>query len=332
MRRRAFLGTLAGSLLAAPLAAAAQQPNKVPRIGLLLTPSPEHPIAQAVLDAFHQGLREHGYVAGQTIVIEPRFSSERLERYRELVAELVGLKVDVIVVGSTGMALAAKQVTTTIPIVAAVMADPVRDGLVASLARPAGNITGLTFFAPSLIAKRLQLLREAVPGTYQVAVLSHPGVYSEHTMRDMLEEAEVAAQKLGMRLQFLEAKSPREFDRAFSAMTTAGASGLIVLPSPMFYAEHRRLVELAARHRLPAIYAFREAVDARGLMSYGANIPELFRLAATFVDRIVKGARPADLPVEQPTNFELLINLKTAKVLGLTIPESLLKRADEVIR
>ena len=331
MDRRAFLGVIAGGLLAAPLAAEAQQTDKLPRIGLLLTPSPEHPIAQAVLDAFRLGLREHGYVAGQTIVIESRFAQERLERYRELLAELVDLKVNVVVVGSTGMALAAKQVTTTIPIVAAVMADPVRDGLVASLARPGGNITGLTFFAPSLVAKRLQLLREAVPKTYKVAVLSHPGVYSEPTMRDMLQEAEVAAQKLEIRLQFIEARSPKEFDRAFSAMTTGGASGLIVLPSPMFYAEHRRLIELAARHHVPAIYAFREAVDGGGLMSYGANIPELFRLAATFVDRILKGARPADLPVEQPTKFELLINLKTAKALGLTIPPALLQRADQVI-
>jgi putative ABC transport system substrate-binding protein len=332
MERRTFMALVSGGLLVAPLATQAQQPAKVPRVGLLLTPSPEHPIAQAVLAAFRQGLRERGYVEGQTIVIEPRFAPERLERYRDLVTELARLKVDVLVVGSTGMALAAKQVTTTIPIVAAVMADPVRDGLIASLARPGGSITGLTFFAPALVAKRVQLLREAAPGASRLAVLSHPGVYSEHTMRDMLEETEVAARTLGLRLQLLEARSPNEFDRAFSAIATDGASALIVFPSPMFYAEHRRLVDLATKHRLPAIFAFKEAVDAGGLMSYGTNIPELFRLAATFVDKILKGARPAELPVEQPTKFDLVINLKTARALGLTIPQSLLLRADQVIQ
>jgi len=316
----------------APLAAEAQQPAKVPRVGLLLTPSPEHPIAQAVFEAFRQGLHERGYVEGQTIVIEPRFAPERLERYRDLVAELARLKVDVIVVGSTAMALAAKQVTTTIPIVAAVMADPVKDGLVASLARPGGNITGLTFLGPALVAKRLQLLRQAVPGASHVAVLLHPEVYSEQTMRDMVEEAEVAAKTLGMRLQLVEARGPNEFERVFSAMATGGANALTVFPSPMFYAEHRHLVDLATKHRLPAIYAFKEAAAAGGLMSYGTNIPELFRLAATFVDKILKGAKPADLPVEQPTKFDLIVNLRTAKALGLTLSQSLLLRADEVIQ
>jgi putative ABC transport system substrate-binding protein len=200
--------------------------------------------------------------------------SEKLERYQDLVAELARLKVDVIVVTSTQMALAAKEVTRTIPIVAGVMADPVKDGLVTSLARPGGNITGLTFLGPALVAKRLQLLREAVPGAAHVAVLSHPGVYSEQTILGMVEEAKVAAKMLGMRLQFVEARGPNEFERAFSAMATEGAKALTVLPSPMFYVEHKRLVELAAKHQLPAIYAFREAVDAGGLMSYGTNIPE----------------------------------------------------------
>jgi putative ABC transport system substrate-binding protein len=331
MNRRTFLCGLTLGTLGAPLVAEAQQPAKVPRVGMILTPSPEHPIAQAVLHAFRQGLRERGYAEGRTILIEPRFAVERIELYRDLVTELTRLKVDVIVVGSTLMALAAKQVTRTIPIVVAVMADPVRDGLVASLARPGGNITGLTFLAPALVAKRLQLLNEAVPEVSHVAALSHPGVYSEHTMRDMVKETEVAAQTLGVRLQLLESRSPSDFDRAFSAMATNGASALIVFPSPMFYAEHRRLVDLAAKHQLPAIYAFREAVDAGGLMSYGTSIPELFRLAATFVVKILKGAKPADLPVEQPTQFELVINMKTAKALGLTIPQSLLVRADHVI-
>jgi ABC-type uncharacterized transport system substrate-binding protein len=329
--RRAFLAGSV-SLLAAPLAAKAQQPGNVPRIGYLEIASAELPIAQAMIDAFRQGLRERGYVEGQTFVIEYRAAAGRVEWLPDLVAELARLKVNVIVASATPAALAAKQATTTIPIVSAVMGDPVGDGLVASLARPGGNITGLTFLAPALVAKRLQLLKEAVPGVSHVAALLHPGVYGEHTMRDMLKETEIAAQTLGVQLQLLEARSPNEFERAFSAMVTNRTSALIVFPSPMFYGAHRRLVDLAAKHRLPTIYAFKEAVAAGGLMSYGTSIPDLSRRAATYVDKILKGAKPADLPVEQPTKFELVINLKTAKALGLTIPPAVLARADEVIQ
>jgi putative tryptophan/tyrosine transport system substrate-binding protein len=329
--RRTLLAGAGAVLLAAPLAVEAQPAGKVPRIGYLEAASVELPIAQAMLDAFRQGLRERGYVEGQTFVIEYRAAAGRVERFPDLAAELARLKVNVIVASSTPAALAAKQATTTIPIVSAVMADPVGDGLVASLARPGGNITGLTFLAPALVAKRLQLLKEAVPGVSHVAALSHPGVYGEHTMRDMLKEAEVAAQTLGVRLQVLEARSPNDFDTAFSAMVTNSASALIVFPSPMFYGAHRRLVDLAAKHRLPAIYAFQEAVAAGGLMSYGTSIPDLSRRAAYLVDKILRGAKPSDLPVEQATKFDLVINLKTAKTLGLTIPPSLLGRADEVI-
>src|SRR5713101_5160816 len=318
-------------LLAAPLTADAQPPTKVPRIGYLETASTELPVAQAMLDAFRQGLRERGYVEGQTFVIEYRAAAGRVERLPDLVAELARLKVNVIVASATPAALAAKRATSTIPIVSAVMGDPVGDGLVVSLARPGGNITGLTFLAPALVAKRLQLLKEAVPGVSHVVAFSHPGVYGEHTMRDMLKEAEVAAQTLGVQLQVLEVRSPNDFDRAFSAMTTNSARALIVFPSPMFYGAHRRLVDLAAKHRLPAIYAFKEAVAAGGLMSYGTSIPDLSRRAAIYVDKILKGAKPGDLPIEQPTRFELVINLKTAKALGLTIPPSLLGRADEAI-
>jgi putative ABC transport system substrate-binding protein len=328
--RRAFLASIVGAVVA-PLAAEAQPLTKVPRIGYLEIASAELPVAQAMVDAFRQGLRERGYVEGQTFVIEYRAAAGRAERLPDLVAELVRLKVNVIVASATPAALAAKQATTTIPIVSAVMGDPVGDGLVASLARPGGNITGLTFLAPALVAKRLQLLKEAVPGASHVAALLHPGVYGEHTMKDMLKEAEVAAQTLGVQLQLLEARSPNEFDRAFSAMVTNSASGLVVFPSPMFYGAHRRLVDLAAKHRLPAIYAFQEAVAGGGLMSYGTSIPDLSRRAATYVDKILKGAKPGDLPVEQPTKFELLINLKTAKALGLAIPPSLLGRADQII-
>jgi len=329
--RRAFIGTLAGGLVVTPLAAEGQQSKRVPRIGILLTVSPELPLSRALLDAFRRGLREHGYVEGQNIAIEYRSAQGRVDRFPELAAELARVKVDVIVTGATPAALAAKQVTTSIPIVAGVMADPVGDGLVASLARPGGNVTGLTFLAPGLVAKRLQLLKEAVPRVSRVAALWHPGSFAEHTMRETLNETEGAAQTLRVQLQLLEANSPSDFDKAFSAMSRNRASALIVFPSPMFYNEHRRLVDLAAKHRLPAVYAFREAVDAGGLMAYGANIPDLFGRAATYVDKILKGAKPADLPVEQPTKFELVINLKTAKALGLTIPSSLLLRADEVI-
>ena len=331
MERREFLGTLTGGLLFAPFTAEAQQSGKVPRIGYLEIASAELPIAQAMVEAFRQGLSERGYVEGQTFVIEYRAAAGRIERLPDLVAELTRLKVNVIVASATPAALAAKQATTTIPIVSAVMGDPVGDGLVASLARPGGNVTGLTFLAPALVAKRLGLLKETVPGVSHVAALSHPGVYGEHTMRDMLKEAEVAAQTLGVHLQVVEARSPSDFDSAFSAMVTNRAGALIVFPSPMFYGAHGRLVDLAAKYRLPAIYAFKEAVATGGLMSYGTSIPDLSRRAATYVDKILKGAKPADLPVEQPTKFELVINLKTAKALGLTIPPALLARADQVI-
>jgi putative ABC transport system substrate-binding protein len=332
MTRVSMVALLTLAVLAAPLAAEAQQAGNVPRIGYLEIAPAEGPIAQAMIDAFRQGLRERGHVEGQTFVIEYRAAAGRVERLSDLAAELVQLKVNVIAASAVPAALAAKRATDTIPIVSAVMADPVRDGLVASLARPGGNVTGLTFLAPALIAKRLQLLKEAVPGMSRVAALVHPGVYGEHTMRDMLKETEVAAQTLGVQLQVLEARSPEDFDTAFSAMVTNSAKALIVFPSPMFYVAHRRLVDLAAKHRLPTIYTSKENVAAGGLMSYGTSIPDLSRRAATYVDKILKGAKPGDLPVEQPTKFEFVINLKTAKALGLTIPPSVLARADEVIQ
>jgi len=269
-------------------------------------------------------------VEGQDIAIEYRYGD--LDGLRSAANDLVRLNVDVIVAGGTPAALAAKRATNTIPIVGGAMADPVADGLVASLARPGGNVTGNTFLAPELGPKRLQLLREVVPGVTRVAALQHPGVYGERTMRDMLNEMEARAKASEVELQVLDARSPDDFDNAFAAMAKARAGAIIIFPSPMFYANHRRLVDLAAKHRLPAMYVFREAVEAGGLMCYGANVPELLRRAATHVDKILKGAKPADLPVEQPTNFELVINLKTAKALGLTIPPAMLLRADEVIR
>jgi putative ABC transport system substrate-binding protein len=326
--RREFIGTLAGGLVAAPLAAEAQQAAKIARIGYLalnLAASPH------LTEAFRQGLLDLGYVEGRNLVIEIRDAEGKPERFPALAAELVALKVDVIVAGATPATLAAKQATKTIPIVFASVADPVASGLVTSLARPGGNITGLTNQTAELIGKRLELLKQAVPGVSRVAVLWHPGNLGDRTEKDMLKAADVAARALGGRLQFVEARGPADFERAFSDMTRARAGALTVLPSGMFSSERRRLVDLAAKNRLPAVFPFREFADAGGLMSYGPNQADLLRRAATYVDKILKGAKPGDLPVEQPTKFELVINLKTSKTLGLTIPQSLLGRADQVI-
>jgi len=329
MERRRFIEVIAGGLVAAPLAAEAQQAVKIARIGFLtpnMAASPPH-----VREAFLQGLRDLGYVEGRNVVIEYRDAEGKSERFPALAAELVALKVDVIVAPGTPAALAAKQATRTLPIVFPIAGDPVTSGLVTSLARPGGNVTGLSILDPDLVGKCLEQLKQAVPGVSGVAVLWQPGGLGERTDKDMLKGAEVAARALGVRLQFVEARGPADFDRAFSEMTRARAGALTVLPSTMFLHERRRLVDLAARNRLPAVYPWREAVDAGGLMAYGANIADLFRRAATYVDKILKGAKPADLPVEQLTKFELVINLKTAKALGLTIPQSVLGRADQVI-
>jgi putative tryptophan/tyrosine transport system substrate-binding protein len=319
-------------LVVAPPAAEAQRVGKVPRIGLVSTLSTELPQVRELSDALRQGLRELGYVEGQNIVIEDRSAQGRLERLPDLFAELVRLKVDLIfTLGGTPAARAAKQANIAIPIVSPAMGDPIKDGLVASLAHPGGNLTGSTFLGPGLVPKRVGLLKEVVPAASRVAALWHPGAYGDRTMGDMLKETEAAAQTLRVQLQLVEARGPNDFERAFSAMTRERASALIVLPSPMFYGEYKRIVDRATEKRLPAIYAFREAVEAGGLMSYGASLPDLFRRAAIQVDKILKGAKPADLPVEQPTKFEFVINMKTANALGLTIPPSVLLRADQVI-
>jgi putative ABC transport system substrate-binding protein len=329
MERRSFIEVIAGGLLASPLAAEAQQAAKVPRIGYL---SPNLAALPHVPEAFRQGLRDLGYVEGRNVVIETRDGEGKPDRLPALAAELVALKVDVLVAGSTIAALAAKQATRTLPIVFAAAGDPVQSGLVTSLSRPGGNVTGLSLLAPELVGKRLELLTQAIHGVTRVAVLWEPGAFGERTDKNTLKEADVAARALGVRLQVVEARGPEDFDRAFSDMTRARAGALTVLPSGMFIGQRRRLVELAAKNRLPAVYQSRESVDAGGLMSYGPNIADGFRRAATYVDKILKGAKPADLPVEQPTKFELVINLKTAKALGLTIPQTLLGRADEVIQ
>jgi putative ABC transport system substrate-binding protein len=329
MDRRAFLHTLAIALLAAPLAAEGQQAAKGARIGYLVTTSLA--ASPHLHEAFRQGLRDLGYVEGRNLVIEYRFAEEKRERFPALAAELVALKVDVIVAPNTAAALAAQQATKTIPIVFAVAADPVTSGLVTSLARPGGNVTGSSILAPELVGKRLELLTQAVPGVSRVAVLWQPGGAGEGTEKDMLKGAEVAASALGVRLQFVEARGPADVDRAFSEMTRARAGALTVLPSAMFGSQRRRLVDLAAKNRLPAVYTSREFVDAGGLMAFGPNQADLYRGAATYVDKILKGAKPGDLPVEQPTTFELVINLKAAKAVGLTIPQSVLARADHIV-
>jgi putative ABC transport system substrate-binding protein len=328
MRRTAALVlALVFALHLAPLAAGAQQPKKVPRIGVLWPYSPT--VASPFAEAFRQGLHGLGYVEGQNIALEQRWAEGRFDRLPSLAAELVRLNVDVIVTASTPAVQAAQQATRMIPIVMTVVSDPVESDFVASLARPGGNVTGLSLMHPELSGKRLQLLKEVVPKVSRVAVLSDP---SNPITPPLLRETEAAARALGVQLQLVEARGPTEFDSGFSAMTRGRAGALVVLPNSIFQNERRRIAALAAKSRVPAIYAWREAVDAGGLMAYGANLPDIFRRAATYVDKILKGAKPADLPVEQPTRFELVINLKTAKALGLTIPQSVLIRADQVIQ
>jgi putative tryptophan/tyrosine transport system substrate-binding protein len=329
MKRREFI-SLIGGATAWPLAARAQRLGKTPRIGILMA-GLAFSSSLTTLDAFQQGLRERGRTEGLNIAIEYRYGEWRLSRLADLASELVALKVDVIVAFSTLAARAAQQATSTIPIVAAAMGDPEADGLIASLARPGGNITGTTFLGPELVPKRLQLLREIIPGLSRVAALWHPRAYGERTMEGVLKETEVAAATLGLQLELVPVFVSSDFDSAFSVMARQRADALIVLPSPMLYTEHKRIVALAASSRLPAMYQAREFVEAGGLMSYGANVPALFRRAATYVDKVLMGEKPADLPVEQPTKFELIINLKTAKALELEVPLLLQQFADEVI-
>jgi ABC-type uncharacterized transport system substrate-binding protein len=329
MKRRTFIAGIGAT--AWPAVARAQQPKKAARIGFLVTPSLESTEGRTILNAFYQGLREHGYTDGQNVTVEVRAANSKLERFPALANELVGLNLDVIVASNSVAGHAVQQATATIPIIIPVMGDPVGDGLVASLARPGGNTTGLTFLGPQLVPKRLALLKEALPTILKVAALWHPGAYGTRTMKDMMNEAKGAAQSLGLQLRLIGAREPNEFDRAFSAIADEKADALMIFPSPMLFAERKRIVDSAAKLRLPLIAMGKEFVQLGGLMSYGSDITDFFRLSGEYVDKILKGAAPADLPVEQPTKFELFINLKTAHALGLTIPPQLLARADEVI-
>jgi putative ABC transport system substrate-binding protein len=325
--RRAFIGALTG-LLAAPLAAEAQQAGKVYRVGYLtagsVTANPR------VLEAFRQGLRDLGWVEGQNIVIEYRSAEGRFDRLPDLAAELVRLKVDVIVAAPTPAALAAKNATGTVPIVGVSLTEPVGLGLIGSLARPGGNVTGVSYsVGTDIFGKDLELLKEVVPKVRRVAVLSNPDGPAQPLT---ISNIKGAARSLGLQLLLLEARAPGDFDGAFAAMARERVGALFVVTDPMFIPHRTRLTDLAAKNRLPSIFTQRADVEAGGLMSYGPNFADMYRRAATYVDKILRGAKPADLPVEQPTKFELVINLKTANALGLTIPRSVLARADEVIQ
>jgi putative tryptophan/tyrosine transport system substrate-binding protein len=305
----------------------AQQPAKVPRIGYLSAASPS--AIAALTEAFRQGLREHGYVEGKNIVIEYRSAEGKPDRLPALAAELVRLKVDAIVTAGSTSTRSAKEATSTIPIVMGFDNDPVGSGFVASLARPGGNITGLSSLSPEISGKRLELLKDIVPRLSRVAVL---GTSVQPGNAQMLKETELAAGAFGVQLQYLDVQGPKDIELVFRAASNGRAHAILVLSSPVLFSKRTQVSDLAAKNRLPAVYPQTEWIEDGGLMTYGASIPDLFRRAATYVDKILKGAKPAELPVEQPTKFELVINLKTAKQIGLTIPPTVLARADRVIR
>jgi len=330
MRRREFIAGL-GCAAAWPLVARGQQASRVARIGFLVTGSLSAPDMRVTIDAFQQALRQLGYIEGQNIITEYREAHGNVEQFANLATELARVGVDLIVAPNTPAARAARQATTTTPIVAAAMGNPVADGLVSSLARPGGNVTGLTFLGPELTSKRLQLLKEALPNLSRVGALWHRDAYGARTMNEMLETTDVAAQVLRLQLQPVGVRGPAELNSAFFSMIHQDAEAVLIFPSPVFYIERRRIADLALRYRLPSMFVDREFVQVGGFIAYGASLVDLFRRSATYVDKILKGAKPADLPVEQPAEFDLAINLKTAKALGLEIPPTLLARADEVI-
>ena len=330
MRRREFVTLVGGAVAALPRIALGHQQSGIKRIGVLSQGSiHNHPTPE--FREFLKRLRELGWTENQNFLIEWRFSEGSAVPLAQLATELVEKNVDVIVAFSTPAARAAKQATTAIPIVAIAMADPVEDELVATLARPGGNVTGTAFLGPELVSRRLQLLKELVPRLSRAAVLWHPCAYGERTMAGMLKEIESAAQTLETKLQFVAVAGPDDLEPAFSAMVKERADGLIVFPSPILFGQYPRIVALAANNRLPAIYAAREGVELGGLDSYGVNLDDLSRATAIYLEKILKGAKPAELPVQRAAKFELAINLKTAKALGLTVTRDFLLIADEVI-
>jgi putative ABC transport system substrate-binding protein len=329
MKRREFISLLGGAAATWPFAARAQQaPQSLSPIRVAFLGAESQSTNQHFFDAFRQGMREHGYVEGQNVTLVERWAEGRSERFPELIDELLSLKANVILAVSVPAALAAKNRTTTIPIVF-IASDPLGSGLVSSLARPAGNLTGFSLFlGDEFSSKWLELLREMVPNVARVALLWNPANPASSHYVTVLR---AAAEKLGVLLHLQAVSDPDQFDSAFATMVAARAQALVVVVDPLTVRFRGRIVTLAMQHRLPAMYGFREFVDSGGLMAYGVNVPHLCGRAATYVDKILKGAKPSDLPVEQPTKFELVINLKTAKTLSLTVPSMLLTRADEVI-
>jgi putative ABC transport system substrate-binding protein len=332
MRRREFIKLVGGAMATWPVIARSQHATKMPQIGILsLGRGDKSDVSLVTLNAFMPALSEFGYTEGENIAFDRKFADGDANKLSRLAQELVERRVDAIVALATPAARAAKQVTSTIPIIAIGMADPVGDELISSLARPGGNVTGTSFLGPELVSKRLQLLKEIVPILSRVVVLWHPRAYGERTMAGMLKEIGSAAQSLGLKFHLVPAAGPDDLNSAFATITKDQADGLIVFPSPMLYGQYSRIVAFAAKNRLPTMYAAREGVEIGGLVSYGVNLPDLSRATAIYLDKILKGAKPAELPVQQPTKFELVINLKTARGLGLTISRDLLLIADEVI-
>jgi len=328
MPRRAFLAAITGALLAAPLAAQAES-EKVPRIGVFLyTAAPRPGQSNQLLEAFRGGLRNLGYVEGQNVILEYRWAGGSNQRAAELAAELAHLDVAVIIAGGTPATQEAKAATATIPIVMTGVGDPIGSGIVASLARPGGNVTGLSLLDTELDGKRIELLKEAVPGLTRIAMLWSP---NDPGMTLAFGRVEVACHTLQLALQSLAIRDPAEVPGTLQAAETGRPQALIVTAQPFTIRHQAEILNVVTKMRLPAMYTDRRFVDAGGLMAYGPSLVDVYRRAATYVDRLLKGAKPADLPVEQPTKFELVINLKTAKALGLTIPPSLLQRADQVI-
>ena len=327
MNTRSALWLLATVLLAPAPSAEAQQPKTVPRIGVL---NAALPAAVSVrIEAFRQGLRELGYVEGKNIIIEYRSAEGKLDRLPALASELVNLKVNIIVTGGPAPTRAAKETSVTIPIVMAQGSDPVGNGFVASLARPGGNITGLATLNPELSGKRLELLKEILPKLLRVVVL---GTSTNPSNAQALIETELAAASFGVKLQYLDVLAPKDIETAFRTASKGRADGVLALTSSVLNSQRKQVTDLAAKSRLPAIYGQREYVEVGGLVSYGTNDNDLYRRAATYVDKILKGTKPADLPVEQPIKFEFIVNLKAAKAIGLTIPPNVLVRADRVIK
>jgi putative ABC transport system substrate-binding protein len=328
MHRRAFIGNLSVGILVAPRAAFAQGAHKVHRIGILGTYSRTTPEYAHLWMALMQGLQELGYIEGQNIAVERRFMEGKPERLPELAAELVRLNVGVIVAGGQPPPVAAKRATATIPIVMTNFSDPVGLGLVRSLSRPGGNVTGLALLTVELVGKQLQLLKEALPKASRVAFLTNPGNPGARLQR---REAETAARSLGLQLQVLEARRADELAGAFAEMTRERAEAVLLPGDSLSYYHRKQIADLATKRRLPSLFPPEEFAEAGGFMAYGANIADLYRRAATYVDRILKGANPADLPVEQPVKYDLVINLKTAKALGLTVPPPVIAQADRLI-